>query len=266
MQGLLCVEESRKNELIAEAIDRQTLCVISARHADGWWTGKSRFVAGPSVVGRMLIELPPEATAGDILAFSPGEKLGISFRKGPKKGMFSTVVLGRERIADEEAGAPVGGIEGQWPDALQEFQRRVYYRAVPPGRRIPVRLWPGGVAARKDVESAGQGVWSGTLWDLSAGGLRVLTDKVAGETFIEGERVGCSFTPRPRGETFVLDCLFRHQQAEHEGVTSVGLQFVGLEATEEGRLTLAKLARVVTEFQRGQPGGGRQRSSRNSHH
>jgi len=47
-----------------------------------------------------------------------------------------------------------------------------------------------------------------------------------------------------------VDGLIRHRQAADQGRACIGVQFVGLEATPEGRRVLARIARTVTQFQR----------------
>jgi c-di-GMP-binding flagellar brake protein YcgR len=116
---------------------------------------------------------------------------------------------------------------------------------------VHVRYWPGGVAKRAEAENEGRQVLSGVMLDISAGGMRVVTAEIGVEGFTEGAAIGCAFSPKPRGEVLVLDGIFRHHQPEPDGTHSIGIQFVGLEATEHGRQTLSELAGIVTDYQRG---------------
>jgi len=250
VEKLVYIEEARKNQVIATAIEREVPCVVSGRGKAGWQPYKSKFRSGPAVVGRLL--LAPARRAADHAArtFVPGERVGVTFRRGHKKCMFSSIVLGQERVDLGESRAVADCLELQWPDALQELQRRVYYRATPPGRRVHVRFWSGGVSQRTAVEDDQRAVLSGVLLDLSAGGMRIMTTDVSADAFVEGDAIGCAFAPKPRGQALILDAVFRHLQPEEDGTCSVGIQFVGLETSERGRDTLSHLAGIVTDYQR----------------
>lgn len=251
MEKLVYVEEVRKNEIIASAIEKETPCVLTRRGDRGWQPCKSRLVSHPEAVGRLLLSASADTELGTGEPLTPGERVGVTFRRGHKKCMFATTVTGPVAL-EPTAGDAIECIELQWPEGLQELQRRVYFRATPLGRRVNVRFWPGGVVGRADAERDGGTLMVGVLQDLSAGGMRIKTTDVAPDTFAEGDAVGCAFAPKPRGETLILDGTFRHCQVEDDGSASIGVQFVGLEASERGRETLAALARVVTDFQRGQ--------------
>ncbi|HRX85112.1 MAG TPA: PilZ domain-containing protein [Phycisphaerae bacterium] len=251
MEKLIYVDEARKNEIVVSSIEKEIPCVLTRRSERGWQPYKSHFVAAPGEVGRMFISADEGSTLGDAPALVSGERVGLTFRRGHKKCMCATMVL------DPALDVPAAGqrlmkcVELQWPDALQELQRRVYHRATPPGRRVHVRFWPGGVAARAAVEAGEGKILGGMMLDLSAGGISILTTDVAPDSFVEGDAIGCAFAPKPRGEMLVLDATFRHLERQKDGGMALGLQFVGLETSERGRQMLSLLAGVVTDYQRG---------------
>jgi len=251
MEKLIYVEEARKNEIIVAAIDKETPCVLTRRSVRGWQPCKSHLVAIAGTGGRLLVSADAGSELSGATTLAPGERVGLTFRRGHKKCMCATLVLaGRVEVPGAD-GRNIPCVELQWPEALQELQRRVYHRATPPGRRVHVRFWPGGVAARPEVEAGNTTVLSGVLLDLSAGGIRVLTTEVAPDMFTEGDPIGCAFAPKPRGETLVLDATFRHFEITPDGSVAVGLQFVGLETSDRGRVLLSTLAGIVTDYQRG---------------
>lgn len=245
MKKLIYVENTRKNEILNWAVEQQALCVLTSHTTTGWRTEKAKFIEGAGDNGKLVLAFAKGngETAAD---YTPGERVGLSFRRGHKKCMCASVVLGVAQGA--EGSAEADRVILRWPDAMQELQRRVYYRATP-SRRVHVRYWNGGVARRADAESADSGIGFGTLLDLSAGGMRIRVQDRPGE-FVEGDAFGCAFAPKPRAETVVLDGVFRHLQHEEDGSWSIGLQFVGLETSERGRQTLADLANIVTEYHR----------------
>jgi c-di-GMP-binding flagellar brake protein YcgR len=165
----------------------------------------------------------------------------VTFRTGHKKCVFGTVVEPGDGHTTESV------VTLRWPDHLQQIQRRLFERAQPPqGTVIPVRLWREGSSAgpREEVRS----IRHGQLEDLSAGGMRVKAHDAS--EFHAGRTYRCVFTPRAGGPSIVVDAFARHRQAADQGRASIGFQFVGLEATPEGRRVLARIARTVSQFQR----------------
>lgn len=246
MEKLLYLEESKKNDVLAHAIEKRCLCIVTRHGTQGWRTYKSHLLSGDPAAGRLIIARPQDAD--DWTDLAGHERIGVTFRRGHKKCMFaarvhasfSRLIAGSEELEDV--------LELDWPEQLHELQRRVYYRVSPSGAPIRVRFWRGGVAARPDSDE-GKMFW-GVMQDLSAGGMRILSTDVAPDDFVEGDVVGCAFTPRRRGDALIVDAVFRHYQTEESSTVSVGLQFVGLETTERGRMTLARLARIVTDYHR----------------
>ena len=251
MEKLINIDEARKNDIVAASIEKQMPCVLTRRTTQGWCPSKSHFLASPDTVGRLFLSAASGTGLHGCAPLVPGERVGLTFRRGHKKCMCATIVLDSNTDVANGDGERVPCVELQWPEALQELQRRVYHRATPPGRRIHVRFWPGGVAGRTAAESLEQGICSGVMLDLSAGGISILAVDVAPDTFVVGDTLGCAFCPKPRGETLVLDATFRHLDRQADGSMAVGLQFVGLETTDHGRHMLSCLAGIVTEYQRG---------------
>ena len=52
-----------------------------------------------------------------------GEHVGVAFRRGHKKCVFTSVVLERQEY-DRNSDAPVPALTLSWPESMQELQRR----------------------------------------------------------------------------------------------------------------------------------------------
>ena len=248
MKPLLAVDTQKKNDILAHAIDRGQFCVVTSREDGAWRSAKTKFVKAEDAPDRLFIEAV-DAGGDHALSYLSGELVGVNFRRGHRKCLFATTVLGTTSIegADESL---VNVVELDWPESMQEMQRRAFQRAVPTGHHVSVRFWEGGIAGRKEAEHESRGIRTGTLVDLSAGGMRILSADVAPDTFEDGDTIGFSFRPKSRGETIVIDGVFRHLQLTVDGLASIGIQFIGLECTPEGRDLLAVLADVVAEYNR----------------
>jgi hypothetical protein len=90
--------------------------------------------------------------------------------------------------------------------------------------------------------------WQGRLIDISAGGLQVVVVASEKPDFRQGQFVKVRFCPLPSQAAIEFSAQIRNilPTADSENLC-FGLQVVGLEASREGRVILAKLA-AVTEL------------------
>jgi len=227
--------------MLAAAVERFTPITLTHRSDVGWVSYTSQFlgVRAPGKTINIGAPVPRRTYLG--VGLPLGETLGVAFRAGHKKCLFCG------RLGGPSPSQADAAFTLSWPDALQQVRRRSYERAAPPpGLVIPVRFWV--VTHSLGKPPAEQGVRYGELEDLSAGGMRVLIADLAG--IDDKSTYRCVFAPKPHAAPIVAEAVVRHREAAAGGRTSLGLAFVGLEATEEGRAALADLVRVVAQFQR----------------
>jgi len=227
-----------------EAVRERRPLTITYSLADGWRRCKAAFASGSRASNETTIRLDPPK--GDALFPLPavGAAIGGTFRLGHKKCMFSAAV---RALRNKEKPFL---LTLNWPEHLAQLQRRAYERAAPPGGAVvPVRFWCESDGADASVHQ--REVRHGQLEDISAGGMRL---KVAGADSLRLERTyKCVFTPHSGKPAFVLDAILRHREAVEQGRASIGLQFVGLEMSDEGLCTLDRLARLAGIYQRSHP-------------
>ena len=133
MEKLINIDEARKNEIVAAAIAKETPCVVTRRTERGWQPCKTRFVTTLESSGRLLVSMAADTEFAGVPRLVEGERVGLTFRRGHKKCMCSTLVL-EPHIEIPSSGNATPCMELQWPQELQELQRRVYHRAAPAGR------------------------------------------------------------------------------------------------------------------------------------
>ena len=241
MRATQTISGERQDNLLEDSINRRLRTTVTRHTPEGWRTFKSSFMAGDRTSRTILLkvllpeDMPPQADPNQ------GDSLGVTFRAGHKKCMFSA----RAQSVVREGGAAV--VTVSWPDNLEQLQRRVYERVVPPrGMVVPVRFWqeqPGSTMPEGDRK-----IRHGQLEDISAGGMRLKTGDL---TDIEiGSAFRCVFAPQPGAPTVIADAVLRHHEATDRGRASLGFHFLGLETTPEGRMVLDQIARIVMHFQR----------------
>ena len=85
--------------------------------------------------------------------------------------------------------------------------------------------------------------------DISAGGAQVVVDVEQNPDFKKGQFIGLRFTPMPYEMPLMFNAQIRNilPTADDEGLC-LGLQIVGLEASDEGREVLSRLVGVVERY------------------
>ncbi len=253
------VVKENLDQILQDSIERRNLLVLTHDSPQGWRLFNSRFVGGAPSSRVLHVETPVARAEHDVQLPRRGDTLGVTFRFGHKKCLFSTILEAIEVDGHEGVAAL------RWPDCLQQLGRRAYERARPPKDVIiAVRFWrtdatrgedAGGIHSSSREVSKDRAVCHGQLENLSAGGMRV---RVADPNQIQvGDAYRCIFAPRPGKPSLILDAFVRHREAAHQGRVSVGFQFVGMESAPQSRRTVDRLVRMVNEFKRASSYGRR---------
>jgi len=190
------------------------------------------------------------------------QPIGMNFKHAYGKFVFDTTVVSLEPSSSPEAG---GTIVLAVPQQIGVIQRRSYFRvSVPRSLRVNVVLWHR--TSHRTPEQRAHAYSEGRLVDISAGGAQVIVpckdsrscpsaspiqgSRSAGESdFHKGQFLGVRFTPLPYEVPLMFSAQIRNvlPTADHTGLC-LGLQIVGLEASEEGRQVLSRLAKVVESY------------------
>ncbi len=170
-----------------------------------------------------------------------GQSVGISLKYDDGKFIFDTDVVDFEFSASSSGGV----IMLEMPAEIELISRRAYFRVrVPEKLDVKADLWhrlfrEGSISEKR---------WQARLIDLSAGGLQVAVPVMQKPDFSEGQFVQISFAPLPSEEPMEFSAQIRNILPTADGqCVCYGLQIIGLEASPEGRTTLARLA-AATEL------------------
>ena len=223
------------------AQDKQFLMTVTNKNEnDNWQVFKSKIIELQP--NRMTISLAPPGAENGPVAPSPGQEIAITFKKGYNKCLFTTraISCGQSEI---EPGVIVPSITVYKPEQIEKIQRRAFERTeVPAGDKVTVNFYP---CDNADDKCRGQ------LCNLSAGALGAKILASEAPSWPNDRQCQLSFVPLPGQEPIVLQARYRHTtDANHDGYTLVGFQFVGLELTEQGRNTLHRIGRITTVYER----------------
>lgn len=249
MSQQYALERRPSHEALAQAAETRDIATVTFQAAAGWAVVKTRFVNADK--GSGVLELELLAGQPDIRsALQIGQELGVSFRRGSRKCVFTSCLL--ESAEDRGAGGRSRHIlRLTWPDNLQELQRRLYHRTpVPEGRVIPVDLWMG----RKAEDSANNSLpHRGRMVDVSAGGLSVELPREIRPRWREHDQLACRFAAGPDRAPIEVAARLTHYTRLADGHVRLGLQFLGLDAGDRGRHAFQQISHLANRLRRSGP-------------
>jgi hypothetical protein len=215
-----------------------------------------QLVAGTtSDTGRLSVEGYHSTGTPNPINIRIDQPVGMNFKHAYGKFVFDTVVVNLEPSSDPAAG---GTIVLAAPDRIGVIQRRSYFRVnVPPSLKVNIVLWHR--TGKRAPDEKTHTYYEGRLMDISAGGAQVIIPlKRSTETsgapvgevdFRKGQFMGVRFTPMPYEQPLMFNAQIRNVLPTADRTAlCIGLQIVGLEASEEGREMLSRLAGVVDHY------------------
>jgi hypothetical protein len=255
MSDIVMLQGAESDTVLQTVVQSQSPAIMSYLSKDKWHVAK---VVMKQLAGnRLYVEGCHSAGKPHPINIRIDQPVGMNFKHAYGKFVFDTVVVNLEPSSDSESG---GMIVLAVPEQIGVIQRRSYFRVnVPPSLKVNVVLWhrTGKRTAREKTHV----YYEGRLMDISAGGAQAIVPLkcsqdpqagAAGETdFRKGQFMGVRFTPMPYETPLMFNAQIRNvlPTADHTGLC-IGLQIVGLEASEEGREVLSRLTTVVDHYHR----------------
>jgi hypothetical protein len=262
MSDIVMLQGIESQTVLGAIVQSQSPAIMSYLSKDKWHVAK--VVVRQLADNRLYVEGYPSAGKPHPINIRIGQPVGMNFKHAYGKFVFDTAVVSLEPSPNPEAG---GTIVLAVPERIGVIQRRSYFRVnVPPSLKVNLVLWHR-TGRRSSTEKA-HVYYEGRLIDISAGGAQAIiplrrgTDHSAGAPesgaapageadFRKGQFMGVRFTPMPYETPLMFNAQIRNvlPTADHTGLC-IGLQIVGLEASEEGREVLSRLAKVVELYHR----------------
>jgi len=176
------------------------------------------------------------------------QPVGISFQVDFDKYIFESVICGVENpVSDTENER----ILLQLPERMQKIHRRAYQRQPVPGElNVKILFWHRGFLDKISVVPVDH-YWQGQLLDLSAGGVRVGIEIDKKDCFTISQVVGLQFTPLYYQKPILAEGHIRYITEDSDKQTLyLGIEFLGLEVSVDGRAILQRLLDTVKEYQK----------------
>jgi hypothetical protein len=250
MSEIVMLQGHESQAVLQAVVESQSPAIMSYLSKDKWHVAKvtlKEFAAN-----RLYVEGCHASGKLHPINIRIDQPVGLNFKHAYGKFVFDTTVVALEPSSDPASG---GRIVLAVPERIGVVQRRSYFRVnVPRSLKVNVVLWHR--TGRRAPSDQAHSYFEGRLMDISAGGAQVtvpLKRGIPGETgaaaesdFHKGQFIGLRFTPMPYETPLMFSAQIRNilSTADHTGLC-LGLQIVGLEASDEGRQVLSRLAAVV---------------------
>lgn len=272
MSEIVMLQGLESQTVLEAVVQSQSPAIMSYLSRDKWHVAKvvmKELAIDPTRLGRGRLHVEGYHSTGrpHPINIRMEQPVGMNFKHAYGKFVFDTTVVDLKPSSDPQSG---GTIVLAVPDQIGVVQRRSYFRVnAPPSLKVNVVLWHR-TGKRNPNEKRSHVYYEGRLMDISAGGAQVIVpvrrseDACAGamgETECrKGQFMGVRFTPMPYETPLMFNAQVRNvlPTADRTGLC-IGLQIVGLEASEEGREMLGRLATVVDHYHRINQGAGGER-------
>jgi len=255
MSEIVMLQGQESQAILQAVVEGQSPAIMSYLSKDKWHVAK--LVIKELTNDRLHVEGCRSSGKPHPINIRIGQPVGMNFKHAYGKFVFDTTVVDLGPSSDPELG---GTIILAAPDRIGVVQRRSYFRVnVPNSLKVNVVLWHR--TGKRTSKEQSHTYFEARLMDISAGGAQVTIPLkqaggeqpgAAGESdFRKGQFIGVRFTPMPYETPLMFSAQIRNvlPTADHMSLC-LGLQIVGLEASEEGREVLSRLAKVVDCYHR----------------
>ena len=229
-------------QLLCDAAEAKSAAVVSYLKDGRWQIANSTLC---EITGTGLeIELAPNAenTAG----LPVNQPVGMSLRFEHIKYIFET------RITNADQDISNGQSERYTlalPDRIEMMQRRAYARTpIPRAMSVDVTFWHRGYTDIHE-DSPTEDYWQANMIDLSAGGLLMSIKDDPNQSFRQNQYLGLQFTPMYYQKPMTLEGkINRLGCCDRTSRINIAVEFLGLEASSEGRENIHRLVSIVNAY------------------
>jgi len=229
------------------AAGSQAPLTVTVHHQNRWMTFESKMLAAQA--GFFWVTFPQIDQAEAAHEFSRNEQIGLTFRRGHKRFVFTAAVSGTEEYEDD-SGSLAQALRLNEPAEMQLTERRAAPRIeIPPSAMVVASMWLGGWQAQPAEPTVARPVWSGRVVDLSAGGCRVRTNPEMSRYVDVGDVVGIrlTFGAGDNPEVVLMDAQYR-RGGRDESMLLAAFQFIDIDESEQTRKAHERIKARLEDF------------------
>jgi c-di-GMP-binding flagellar brake protein YcgR len=234
-------------DVIEKTVDTGTTCVMSHQTKGKW----HRLEVKIHSVSRKVLMIDLIGTPTEDEDVQIDQPVGMAFEIDFTKYLFESAIIGFEPGINE---AQAGRIMIKKPAHIEKMERRSYKRvAVPNEMKVSTLFWHRGYndnSTDVPIES----YWQGRMMNLSAGGAQITVTKEQFENFKQDQFIGMQFTPLPFEKPVTVEAQIKNiaVTTDDSELISLGIEFLGLEASTDGRSKLDKIVETIGVYQKDQ--------------
>lgn len=238
------IENKELSDFLELVLSQGVSGITSYLSKGRWHTAKISVI---SITSKSLqLQLLPDNDSSVSQNIQIDQPVGITFQHEFSKYLLESVVIGFESSVNEDA---TGRIVIKKPEKAEKMQRRAYARVdVPAEMTVKVLFWHRGYSD-DTAEVPLENYWQGKMIDLSGGGMQVLVDEKYRDNYRKGQLIGLQFTSMPLERPIIVEAIIRHVGEPVEGSLNLGIEFIGLEATADGREKLRRIGDTIDNYQ-----------------
>lgn len=242
MKNITMLKRAEPREILETIIEERIPAIMSYLSRGKWHVAKVNVVRLGA--NRLYVEIAPRKKPHP-LNIKINQPVGFAIKFGYGKFIFDTKVMSLEPSLDRVSG---GVIVFEVPTKIEMVQRRSFFRvSVPKAMKVNAQIWHRNTLS-DEMENPNT-YWQGTLVDISAGGAQLALPAEFNPDLKKGQFLGVRFTPMPYEKPIQFNAQVRCVlPTADESMICYGVQIVGLEATEEGRLMLERLCSVIESY------------------
>lgn len=238
------IDGKELSELLQLFMDQNVAGTISYLSKGRWHVAKTQVIAVTQ--NNIQLHLQPDDDASTSHNMQIDQPVGITMHHEFNKYLLETLVLGYESSVNEDS---TGRIIVIMPEKVEEMQRRAYARVdVPSEMTVKVLFWHRGYSD-DTTEVPIENYWQGKLSDISGGGMQVAVKGSYHDNYRKGQLIGLQFTSMPNERPIIVEAMIRHVGEVNDESLYLGIEFIGLEATADGREKLRRIGDTIDKYQ-----------------
>jgi len=236
-------------DCLAEAIARNSAAVLSLPSGGMLRHCRTRLL-GACDEGFFIESVPEQGPLINEL-ISTGKPVGISFKAATMKVVFASPILRRQEQFRVNSSLTLEALLLGYPAEIKAVQRRANYRVhIPSSSGVQVRVWRMNEQARLSDRPLAAMEMPAQARDLSVGGIGLICPPKDGAAPSLASQQRLRIFIQHEGTEVLVEGRVCHVRTTPDNSLRVGVQFVGLEDSVEGRQMLARLTAIVGRLQR----------------
>ena len=232
-QSVKCEEAGR---IISLAAGRRTVINLTIQHRNMWLPFQSHILGVKD--DKIWVDVPARVEDINPLDVLIGAECSVSFRLNSYRYFFDSKATGPAPWTMDE-GKSVQALGVPLPSEMERLERRAFGRfEIPREQMVRATMWAGW--RQKPV-------WSGSITNMSSGGLQIRVARTVMNFFEPGDVVNIAISFGPNSQPAAVEAHFRHATIDG-GMCLAGMEFVMQGLSAAGQQAMAMISERLSKL------------------